>query len=86
MNKGQILRTAGGLCLTALDLWIDFLILAGEDRKIKPTKRVAAIDRHMGRLFREQDGRCRYCGVSKRNPQPPDRTHEARRQGREQQL
>lgn len=66
MNRGQILRTAGGLCLTALDLWIDFLILAGEDRKIKPTKRVAAIDRHKGRLFREQDGRCRYCGVSKR--------------------
>ena len=66
MNKGQILRAVGNLCLTALDLWIDFLILVGEDRKIKPTKRVAAIEKHKPRLFREQDGRCRYCGASKR--------------------
>ena len=66
MRIEPALRVAGHVCLTALDLYIDFLILVGEDRKIKPTKRVAAIEKYKGRLFREQGGRCRYCGASKR--------------------
>ncbi len=52
--------------LKIVDLYIELLLFIGQgDRKIKPTQRVS-LDKYRSRLFKDQDGKCRYCGAPKR--------------------
>ena len=52
--------------LKIVDLYIDLLLFIGQgDRKIKPTQRVS-LDKYRSGLFKDQGGKCKYCGVSKR--------------------
>lgn len=52
--------------LKVVDLYIDFLLFIGQgDRKIRPTQRVS-LDKYRSRLFKDQGGKCKYCGAPKR--------------------
>ena len=52
--------------LKIVDVYIELLLFIGQgDRKIKPTQRVS-LDKYRSRLFKDQGGKCRYCGASKR--------------------
>ena len=52
--------------LKIVDLYIELLLFIGQgDRKIKPTQRVS-LDKYRSRLFKDQGGKCKYCGASKR--------------------